>query len=491
MQRIDKWFGRVFMAALAVAFVAGLVYAANGPQPSAGLYWYDSADPTVAPGMAAPLNQLLVRTDQPSIYYKSGAGNTNWTQIGNTTGGGGTVSSVACGTGVACSPNPITTVGSITANLAGASCAAGQAVRAISASGAGTCAAFGSVTSITCNSGLTCTPNPIVGTGTIAPNLAGASCAAGTAVTAISSAGAGTCTAVGTVTSGTLTANTLPKASSASNLVNSSTTDDGTTWAVNSTALTVDEASGNTSIGGTFTTGNTVTTTDTGTQNNYSPTGIANATILRLNPGSALTITGITGGVNGRHLIIENVSGTAAVTLANENASSTAANRLNMLGATGTVMSSNVNTAVHLVYDGTASRWKPISTMITSYNAQITFVGGAVASGGVTVSGSNLVLSTATGVVSTVGGTAPTLSSCGGSPTVQGSDIAGRVTTGTTNTGCVVTFAATYTNPPSCVVMQENTTDSTFKYSLSATAITVTYASNSNNVFDYHCIKVQ
>lgn len=62
---------------------------AGGPRPSVGLYWYDDADPTTGVGMAAPLDQLLVRTDTPSIYYKSGTANTAWTKIGAGAGGGG------------------------------------------------------------------------------------------------------------------------------------------------------------------------------------------------------------------------------------------------------------------------------------------------------------------------------------------------------------------------------------------------------------------
>jgi hypothetical protein len=56
---------------------------ADGPYPSLGLYWFDAADPTVLPGLPAPINQLLVRTDVAELYYKSGAADTAWTRIGN------------------------------------------------------------------------------------------------------------------------------------------------------------------------------------------------------------------------------------------------------------------------------------------------------------------------------------------------------------------------------------------------------------------------
>lgn len=98
-----------FIVALGILAIAAYVLA-DGPQPSVGLYWYDSKDPTANPGMSAPLNQLLIRTDLPSIYYKSGSSNTSWTKIGSVSSGG-TVTSVSCGTGLTCAPNPITTTG--------------------------------------------------------------------------------------------------------------------------------------------------------------------------------------------------------------------------------------------------------------------------------------------------------------------------------------------------------------------------------------------
>ena len=62
-----------------------------GPYPAIGLYWFDTVDPTVPPGMSAPLGQLLIREDVPSIYYKSGPGNEDWTLIGAGSGGGGAI----------------------------------------------------------------------------------------------------------------------------------------------------------------------------------------------------------------------------------------------------------------------------------------------------------------------------------------------------------------------------------------------------------------
>lgn len=63
--------------------------AANGPQPSVGLYWIENVDPTLSPGVAAPQWQLLIRTDTPALYYKSGTANTAWTKIGSGAASGG------------------------------------------------------------------------------------------------------------------------------------------------------------------------------------------------------------------------------------------------------------------------------------------------------------------------------------------------------------------------------------------------------------------
>lgn len=128
--------------------LVGLAYViSNGPYPSVGLYWYLDSDPTAGGGMSAPYKQLLVRTDDPSLYYKSGDANTAWTKIGAGAAAGGTVTSIACGTGLSCTPSPITTTGTIAVNLTPTTCAAGQAEVSTAADGTSTCAAFGNTTS--------------------------------------------------------------------------------------------------------------------------------------------------------------------------------------------------------------------------------------------------------------------------------------------------------------------------------------------------------
>lgn len=54
---------------------------ASSVYPALGLYWFANVDPTAGAGVSGPLNQLLIRTDTPEIYYKSGAADTAWTSL--------------------------------------------------------------------------------------------------------------------------------------------------------------------------------------------------------------------------------------------------------------------------------------------------------------------------------------------------------------------------------------------------------------------------
>jgi len=84
--------------------------------------------------------------------------------------------------------------------------------------------------------------------------------------------------------------------------------------------------------------------------------------------------------------------------------------------------------------------------------------------------------------------TPPTLSSCGGSPSIVGGDNWGTVTAGSAATACTVTFKAAYGATPSCVVTpQTGSVVNTFSYAVSTTGITVTETGLAGNKFDYHC----
>jgi hypothetical protein len=91
----------------------------------------------------------------------------------------------------------------------------------------------------------------------------------------------------------------------------------------------------------------------TADQNNYNPTGLATAYVLRLSSDATRTITGLAGGADGRELILVNV-GSQNVVLADEHASSTAANRF----ALDTSLTLGADTAARLLYDSTSTRWR-------------------------------------------------------------------------------------------------------------------------------------
>lgn len=84
-------------------------------------------------------------------------------------------------------------------------------------------------------------------------------------------------------------------------------------------------------------------------------------------------------------------------------------------------------------------------------------------------------------------GSAPTLSSCGTSPSISGTDIAGTVTMGTASpTGCTITFATTYGSAPDCIVAWQANLAS-MQYTISATAITLVQTGTSSNKVNYDC----
>ncbi len=97
-----------------------------------------------------------------------------------------------------------------------------------------------------------------------------------------------------------------------------------------------------------------------------------------------------------------------------------------------------------------------------------------------------------TEVLDTVGhhrltGSTPVLTSCGTSPSITGTDIAGEVTMGTAApTGCVITFANAYTNAPTCIVTWQ-TNLASMQYTKSTTAITLVQTGTSSNKINYRC----
>jgi|SRR5713101_7129870 len=129
------------------------------------------------------------------------------------------------------------------------------------------------------------------------------------------------------------------------------------TAAANSNAVTLVQASSLFSFTGIITPPQI-----TANQNDYSPTGIGTANVLRLTSNAALDITGINANTNtsGRMLVLLNVNpGLTNINLRHENAGSSAANRINNLtGADPSILGQFGQRIIW--YDATLSRWLTI-----------------------------------------------------------------------------------------------------------------------------------
>jgi hypothetical protein len=113
----------------------------------------------------------------------------------------------------------------------------------------------------------------------------------------------------------------------------------------------------------------------TGDVNDYA---IGTVSKFRLDPGAGTrTITGISGGVDGRVIEIANIGSGQNINLANESALSSAANRIRTL--TGVALSFTPPEIVRLVYDGTSSRWRLANPtpVITVAAGDVLITGGA------------------------------------------------------------------------------------------------------------------
>ena len=94
----------------------------------------------------------------------------------------------------------------------------------------------------------------------------------------------------------------------------------------------------------------------TGSVNNWAPSGFANASVIRIGSDGVYNITGLAGGTAGRQMILLNVSA-SAITLSNDDGSSTAANKF--LANASVVLSPEE--AITIWYDGTSSRWRMLT----------------------------------------------------------------------------------------------------------------------------------
>jgi hypothetical protein len=95
------------------------------------------------------------------------------------------------------------------------------------------------------------------------------------------------------------------------------------------------------------------------TVHNWAPTGFAAASMIRITPAAGgTTITGIAGGASGAIKYLINLDTGDEITLAYENASSTAANRIITPGGGAGGHAIQAPGIAMIVYDGASSRWR-------------------------------------------------------------------------------------------------------------------------------------
>jgi hypothetical protein len=102
-----------------------------------------------------------------------------------------------------------------------------------------------------------------------------------------------------------------------------------------------------------------ITATATGTQNDWNPTGMSNAAVVRWNGTTRLRLTGITGGFDGRILILQNVRANVVdgtILIKHDSGESSAANRFKCPSQSDIEI--GPGESVILQYDPVDSKWR-------------------------------------------------------------------------------------------------------------------------------------
>lgn len=106
--------------------------------------------------------------------------------------------------------------------------------------------------------------------------------------------------------------------------------------------------------------------TISGTVNNYAPTSLSTAFAIRQDLSGNVTLNGLTGGTDGRLLLLVNIdAGGFYIDLVHEATGSTAANRFALPGGIDRRLYGEGSSAL-LRYDGTSSRWRVLWVTTTA-----------------------------------------------------------------------------------------------------------------------------
>jgi hypothetical protein len=286
---------------------------------------------------------------------------------------------------------------------------------------------------------------------------------------------------------------------------------------VNGNATLGDASSDNHDINGTLTVEELrytpiAPTSVSGTQHDWAPSGVGDATFIHVTPSGAIDLTGITGGTTGRVITVRNEGSIGyEINLYHENAGSTAANRFDLPGDTGWTL--RAGDAISFTHDGSRwvgtghlgrkypGLWSTGDVNLSSAGSIVSAVNGSF-SGTMTIDGNTTLGNADTDIVSFTGypsfdvnmkgikdaTPAPSLSVCGtGASATTGGNFAFTVTTGTgTVSPCVVTFPDAFASTPTCVVQARGATK-TFTYTVSTSAVTISSGATST-AYDVICV---
>lgn len=198
----------------------------------------------------------------------------------------------------------------------------------------------------------------------------------------------------------------------------------------------------------------------TGTVDDWAPTGLSGASTIIASTSGAVLLDGLTGGVEGRRIVLFN-TGTFSLTIVNESSGSAAANRFSLAGAENWVLGATGNSTATFEYDGTAARWKMISktgtsmpsltvTGAASVGTTLGVTGATTLSGGTTATGTVALGTTTTGTTTVSGPLAASqtlgvtgVTTLSGGTTASGNVALGTTTTGTTSVAGPLTAAQT------------------------------------------------
>lgn len=197
--------------------------------------------------------------------------------------------------------------------------------------------------------------------------------------------------------------------------------------------------------------------------------------------GGVLTLSNVDG--TGPRLLLESFGAASVIAGRRCNTSRASCSAIssgnNLLSVGGMGYGTSTGTTIRAGFTATANENWSGTNQGADYVVQCTLITTVVTGECFRVAATGL---TFTGTIPVVTGT--------GTPTIASgsTDTAGEVTSGTSATSVIITFAQTKTNAPFCVVTPQ-TQLAAFAYTISTSAITITQTATTGEKIDYHCFQ--